>query len=146
MALGMSMCNAERTGFFFQTALTSLLVISDNHDDVIKWKHFPRYWPFVWGINRSPVKSPHKGQSRGALMFSLIRMIKRLSKQSWGWWFETASCSLWRHCNEFVDLTHLPQMIVGVNFQFDWNIFVWYCIIMHIAQQFYWNDMCKSSG
>ena len=42
------------------------------HDDVIKWKHFPRYWPFVWGIYRSPVNSPHKGQWRGALMFSLI--------------------------------------------------------------------------
>ena len=42
------------------------------HDDVIKWKHFPRYWPFVRGIPRSPVNSPHKGQWRGALMFSLI--------------------------------------------------------------------------
>ena len=30
------------------------------HDDVIKWKHFPRYWPFVRGIHRSPVNSPHK--------------------------------------------------------------------------------------
>ena len=44
----------------------------DEHDDVIKWKHFPRYWPFVRGIHRSPVISPHKGQWRGALMFSLI--------------------------------------------------------------------------
>ena len=43
-----------------------------NHDDVIKWKHFPRYWPFVLGIHRSPVNSPHNGQWRGALMFSLI--------------------------------------------------------------------------
>ena len=42
------------------------------HDDVIKWKHFPRNWPFVWGIHRSPVNSPHKGQWRGALVFSLI--------------------------------------------------------------------------
>ena len=42
------------------------------HDDVIKWKHFPRYWPFVRGIHRSQVNSPHKGQWRGALMFSLI--------------------------------------------------------------------------
>ena len=33
---------------------------------------FPRYWPFVWGIHRSPVNSPHKGQWLGALMFSLI--------------------------------------------------------------------------
>ena len=24
---------------------------------------------------------------------------KRLSKQPWGWWFETTSWSLWRHCN-----------------------------------------------
>ena len=44
----------------------------NEHDDVIKWKHFPRYWPFVRGIHRSPVNSPHKGQWRGALMFSLI--------------------------------------------------------------------------
>ena len=42
------------------------------HDDIIKWKHFPRYWPFVRGIDRSPVNSPHKDQWRGALMFSLI--------------------------------------------------------------------------
>ena len=42
------------------------------HDNVIKWKHFPHYWPFVRGIHRSPVNSPHKGQWRGALMLSLI--------------------------------------------------------------------------
>ena len=72
------------------------------HDDVIKWKHFPRYWPFVRGIHRSPVNSPHKGQWRGALMFSFdLHLNKRLSKQWWGWWFETPSRSLWRHCNGF---------------------------------------------
>ena len=72
------------------------------HDDVIKWKRFPRYWPFVRGIHRSPVNSPHKGQWRRALIFSLDqRPNKRLSKQSWGWWFETPSRPLWRHCNVF---------------------------------------------
>ena len=45
--------------------------VSVFHDDVIKWKHFPRYWPFVRWIHRSPVNSPHKGQWRGALMFSV---------------------------------------------------------------------------
>ena len=40
---------------------------SPFRDDVIKWKHFPRYWPFVF-----PVNSPHKDQWRGALIFSLI--------------------------------------------------------------------------
>ena len=43
-----------------------------HHDDVIKWKHFPLYWPFVRGIHRSLVNSPHKDQWRGALMFLLI--------------------------------------------------------------------------
>ena len=33
---------------------------------------FPRHWPFVREILRSPVNSPQKGQWRGALMFSLI--------------------------------------------------------------------------
>ena len=46
--------------------------VQECHDDVIKWKHFPRHWPFVRGIHRWPVNSPHKGQWRGALMFSVI--------------------------------------------------------------------------
>ena len=59
------------------------------HDDVIKWKHFPRYWPFVRGIHRSPVNSPRKGKWRGALVFSLIC--------AWtNGWFETPWRSLWR--------------------------------------------------
>ena len=37
--------------------------ITTFHDDIVKWKHFG---------HRSPVNSPHKGQWRGALMFSLI--------------------------------------------------------------------------
>ena len=76
------------TGFFY------------IHNDVIKWKHFPRYWLFVRGIHRSPVNSPHKGRWRGALMFSMICVwINNIGKQSWGWWFETLSHPLWRHCN-----------------------------------------------
>ena len=43
-----------------------------HHDDVIKWKQLPPYWPFVRGVHRAPVNSPHKGQWGGALMFSLI--------------------------------------------------------------------------
>ena len=39
------------------------LRISMLHDDVIKWKHFPRYWSFVREIHRAP----HKGQWRGTI-------------------------------------------------------------------------------
>ena len=44
------------------------------------WKQFPRYRPFVRGIHRSLVNSPHKGQWRGALMFSLICARKKKSR------------------------------------------------------------------
>ena len=33
------------------------------------------------------------------LWYALELLNKRLSKQSWGWWFETPSRPLWRHCN-----------------------------------------------
>ena len=82
----------------FEGAATKLF--APMHDDVFKWKHFPRYWSFMRGIHRLPVNSPHKGQWCGALMFFFyLRLNKRLSKQSWGWWFETPSRSLWCHCN-----------------------------------------------
>ena len=32
-------------------------------------------------------------------VFFDLRLNKRLNKQPWGWWFETPSRSLWRHCN-----------------------------------------------
>ena len=38
---------------------------------------------------------------------------KRLSKQWWGWWFETPSCPLWRQCNVItyllLSITHVPR-------------------------------------
>ena len=64
------------------------------HADVIKWKLFPRYWPFVSGIpSQRPV-------TWGFEVFFDLRLNKRLSKQSRRPWFETPSRSLWRYCNE----------------------------------------------
>ena len=42
-------CTAD-SNYFGGNAKDNFL---DIHDDVIKWKHFPRYWPFVLGIPRS---------------------------------------------------------------------------------------------
>ena len=36
-------------------------------------------------------------------VFIDLRLNKRLRKQPWSWWFETPSCSLWRHCNDHRD-------------------------------------------
>ena len=70
------------------------------HDDVIKWKHFLRYWPFVRGIHR-PRWIPHtKPVTRSFGVLFDLRLNKRLSKQWWGGWFDTLSCPLRRHRNE----------------------------------------------
>ena len=95
--------SAARKGLVTQKSF-SLHVIKNDlylvHDDVIKWKHFPRYWPFVRGM---PVNSPHKGQWRRNFdVFFDLRLNNRLSKQSWGCWFETLSRPLWRQCNVLV--------------------------------------------
>ena len=85
--------------------------VADLINNVIKWKHFPcswwrhqmetfsRYWPFVQGIHRSPVNSPHKNQWYFFDIFFDLHMNKRLSNRSWGWWFETLSHQFWRPCN-----------------------------------------------
>ena len=65
------------------------------HDDVIKWKHFPRYWPFVRGIHRFPVNSSHKGQWRGALTFTL--MCARINS----WVNDREAGDLRRHCAHY---------------------------------------------
>ena len=77
------------------------------HDDVIKWKIFSAYWPFVQGIHRSPVNSPHKGQWRGALMFSLLC--------AWinGWVNTSEAGDLSRHRAHY-DVTVMISLIRGV--------------------------------
>ena len=87
------------------------------HDDVIKWKHFPRYWPFVRGIHRSPVNFPHKGQWRGALMFSLICVwINGWVNNREAGDLRRHRGPLWRHRNVCV--------LCGYNCSFKWTFTV----------------------
>ena len=53
-------------------------------------------------VGNSPVAGEfpaHRPVTRSFDVFFDLRLNKRLSKQLWGWWFETLSCSLWHHCN-----------------------------------------------
>ena len=43
-------------------------------------------------------------------VFFDLRLNKRLSKQPWGWWFETPSWLLWRHCNEVIRVAQLQYL------------------------------------
>ena len=88
---------AVRTQQATQTPMACLLkcsrhtILPVTHDDVIKWKHFPRYWLFVQGIHRWP----HKGQWRGALMFTLICAWMN------GWVNNREAGDLIRHCAHY---------------------------------------------
>ena len=105
------------------------------HDDVIKWKYFPRCCPFVRGIHRWPVKRP---VTRSFNVFFDLRLNKRLSKQWWGRWFETPSRPLWRHGNGSVvrplfvniffalHLTTLSEL-----YQTHWHIQGTFCECVH---------------
>ena len=53
-------------------------------------------------VGNSPVPGGFPTQrpvTRSFDVFFDLRLDKRLSKQSWGWWFETLSRLLWRHRN-----------------------------------------------
>ena len=66
----------------------------------------------VWN---SPVTGEFPGQrpvSRSFDVFFDLRLNKRLSQQSWGWWFKTPSRSLWRHCNATKPLPNQCWLIV----------------------------------
>ena len=64
------------------------------------WRHQMETFSALLAIcaENSPVPA-QRPVTRSFEVFSELRLNKRLSKQSWGWWFETLSCSLWRHRN-----------------------------------------------
>ena len=105
-------CSRNKVSRFIPASQVS----SFFHVDVIKWKHFPRYWSFVRGIPPSQVNS--KGQWRGALMFSMIC--------AWinGWVNNHGAVDLRRHCahNDVTVILIQWRRIWGVEIQIA-NIF-----------------------
>ena len=73
--------------------------VLDNHthDDVIKWKQFPRYWPFGGEFNGH--RWIPRTKASDAELWGFLCLNKPLSKQRCGWWLQTLLRPLWRHCN-----------------------------------------------
>ena len=68
------------------------------------WRHQMETFSALLAIcaGNSPASGEFPAQrpvTRSFNVFFDLRLNKRLSKQSWGWWFETLSCPLWRHSN-----------------------------------------------
>ena len=108
-----------------------------NHDDVITWKHFPRYWPFVWGIYRSPMNSAHKSQWRRALICSLMCVWIN------GWVNNREACDLRRH------RAHYDVTLMGIC---NWVLYsgkqgtVWKHESTNYIHFEVWMKLCRENG
>ena len=89
-----------------------------NSNYGITLKHFR-----ITGLcaGNSPVSGEFPSQRPVTRIFDVffdLVLNKRLGKQSWGWWFETLSCPLWRHCNECIYT--LTAVMFGIFIQTAW--------------------------
>ena len=91
---------------FLSTVWNCFCSFDEIHDDVIKWKRFPRFrvnGP-LWGVRLV---------TQSFDVFFDERLNKRLIKQSRRLWFETPSRPLWRHCN--VDLVLFACFVLVIH-------------------------------
>ena len=65
------------------------------------WRHKMEAFHALLAIcaGNSPVPGDQRPVTRRFDVFFDLRLNKRLSKQSWGWWFETPSRPVWHHCS-----------------------------------------------
>ena len=73
------------------------------------WRHQMETFSALLAIcaGNSPIPGECPAQRPVTRSFDVcfdLRLNKRFSKQSWGWWFETLFRPLWRHSNVFVKL------------------------------------------
>ena len=76
---------------------TSVYVIQLGHHWLLIW------WPVT---GEFPTQRP---VTRSFDIFLDLRLNRQLNKQWWGWWFETPSRTLWRHCHEYFS----PPCVLG---------------------------------
>ena len=99
------------TMFVHATAAQLTYIMCVSHEDIMTKKSFWSWWRhqmetfsalLALCAGNSPVTGEFPAQRPVTHSFDVffhLRPNKQLSKQSWGWWFETLSHSLWRHSN-----------------------------------------------
>ena len=107
------------------------------HDDVMKWKHFPRYWPFVGGIHRSPVdlrlnngwvNDRDSGNLRRHRAIFDVPVMKSLSKPLGSRYIFHLQHNLWlaTTCFDMMSKMNKSTWIHFLSISVTiWNIFIW---------------------
>ena len=88
----------------FNSPTTRLIMMTSSNGNIF------RVTGPLCGEFTGPAEFPtQRPVTRSFDVFFDLRLNKRLSKQPWGWWFETPSWSLWRQCNVFRTRTGQQQ-------------------------------------
>ena len=99
------------------TVQTSDIVDFFTFPAVEWWRHQMETFSALLTLcaGNSPVTSEFPAQRPVTRSFGVFfhLHLKRLSKQSWGWWFETLSRPLWRHCNGLLQRTISIQGLIA---------------------------------
>ena len=90
---------------YFAKAIKETIGILQLPSELTWWRHQMETYSasLAFCAGNSPVPGEFPAQRPVTRSFDVFfdpRLNKRLSKQSWDWWFETLSCPLWRHCND----------------------------------------------
>ena len=109
------------------------------------WRHqmetFSALLAICAGNSPVPTRWP---VTRSFDVFFDLRLNKRLSKQSWGWWFETLSCPLWRHCNGFHGKRTFHVMLTYFGLSIWYQAITWTCpdflSISHSGTKLQWKS------
>ena len=93
----------------FTLQVSVLYIDGAPNSDISWWRHQMETFSALLAIcaGNSPVPGEFSAQrpvTRSFDVFFDLRLNKRLSKQSWGWCFETPSRPLWRHCNVYAHI------------------------------------------
>ena len=106
-------CNVTGNGDRDKSKINDGNSLVVSHSKAMNWKRFLTWWRHQMETfsallaicaGNSPVPGEFPAQrpvTRSFDIFFDLRLNKRLSKQSWGWWFETLLRPLWRRCNDY---------------------------------------------
>ena len=104
------------------------------------WRHqmetFSALMALCAGNSQRPV-------TRSFDVFVYLRLIKHVSKQSWGWWFEISSRPLWRHCNENPLIFMKYKSKAAYPSHISLVCSVWFSILFLSQTPLTWHAMCN---
>ena len=101
-------CDFIQINYATWNIIPTVRAFSQSNGLIAWWRHQMETFSALLALcaGKSPVSGEFPAQrpvTRSFDVFFDLRQIERLSKHSRGWWFETPSIPLCRHCNDFVD-------------------------------------------